>query len=222
MEPGEIIKKAREKKDWSQKDLADRVGISQPAIKKIEAGDTRQSKFIPKIARVLDIDIAEIDRSLQELATFAETQRSDPVQELPMVSDRPADFPVYASAEGGPGEIIRSTDPVDFVPRPTHLLRVRDAYGLLVTGDSMAPEYRSGEMAIVEPRLPIESGEVYIFYSENNGEARATIKFLRRSSEDKWFLSQHNPAEGQSHDFTLSRKTWIMAHRVTGKYRRRF
>lgn len=45
MEPGEIIRRAREAKGWSQRELSGRIGISQPAIKKIEAGETTQSKF---------------------------------------------------------------------------------------------------------------------------------------------------------------------------------
>jgi transcriptional regulator with XRE-family HTH domain len=67
MQPGEIIKEAREKRKWSQKDLGDRVGISQPAIKKIEAGDTTQSKFLPKIAQILELDLATLDSSLNSV-----------------------------------------------------------------------------------------------------------------------------------------------------------
>ena len=38
MEPREIIRDARERHNWSQKDLADRAGVSQVAIVKIESG----------------------------------------------------------------------------------------------------------------------------------------------------------------------------------------
>jgi len=214
MQPGEIIRQAREQRGWSQKDLGDRVGISQPAIKKIEAGDTTKSKFFPKIAQVLDLDLALLDPSL--------TSQSIPMMlERPFITDGRPDFKVYASAEGGPGEIVRSSDPVDFIPRPTHLVHVKDAYGLLVTGDSMWPEYKSGQMAIVEPSLAVIPDEVYIFYAERDGEARATIKHLRRATGDRWLVTQHNPPEGGARDFSLSRKEWSIAHRVTGKYARR-
>ena len=211
MEARQIIENAREAKGWSQKDLADRVGISQVAIQKIETGKTTQSKFLPKIAQVLGIDLATLDQSLSARSTASDS---------PFVDGRP-DFPVYSSAEGGPGEIIRSTDPVEFVPRPLDLLHVRDAYGLLITGNSMAPEYKAGETATVEPHLPIVSDEVYVFYAEKNGEARATIKHLRRATSDNWLVKQHNPPEGMSEDFALPRKVWGIAHRVTGKRTRR-
>lgn len=131
------------------------------------------------------------------------------------------DFPVYASAEGGPGEIIRSTDPVDWVPRPAPVASVRGAYGLLITGESMFPEYQAGETAIVDPNLPVVGAAVYVFYAERDGEARATIKHLRRAAGDSWHVKQWNPPDGAKADFTLSRKEWAKAHRVLGKYSRR-
>lgn len=212
MEPGQIIREAREKRRLSQKDLADLIGISQPAVKKIEAGETAQSKFLPKIAQVLELDLSLLDSALAPQPALP--------AERPLLPGRP-DFRIFASAEGGPGEIIRSAEPVDFVPRPTHLVHVRDAYGLFITGSSMEPEYKSGEMAIVEPSMPIIAGEVYVFYAERLGEARATIKHLRRATADRWLVSQHNPPEGMSKDFPLSRKEWGIAHRVTGKFARR-
>jgi phage repressor protein C with HTH and peptisase S24 domain len=214
MQPGEIIKEARERKGWSQKQLGDRVGISQPAVKKIEDGATTRTKFLPKIAQVLELDLANLDASLS--SQMVEEAPPSPLQ----TTGRP-DFRIYASAEGGPGEIIRSPEPVDFVPRPTHLLHVRDAYGLLITGSSMEPEYNAGEMAIVEPSMPLIAGEVYIFYAERHGEARATIKKLRRATADNWLVTQHNPPEGKAKDFILSRREWTIAHRVTGKFTRR-
>lgn len=196
----------------SQKDLADRVGISQPAIKKIEAGDTQQSKFLARIAQILELDLSTLDSAISSPQLL---------EDRPFNRDGRPDFKIYASAEGGAGEIIRSVDPVDFVPRPTHLLHVRDAYGLFITGTSMEPEYKGGEMAIVEPSMPLVSGEVYVFYAERHGEARATIKHLRRATADKWLVSQHNPPDGMAKDFTLPRKDWTVAHRVTGKFTRR-
>jgi phage repressor protein C with HTH and peptisase S24 domain len=110
---------------------------------------------------------------------------------------------------------------VDFMARPAPLIHVRDSYGLLITGTSMEPEYRQGDTALVNPHLPVIQGEVYIFYAEKAGEARATIKYLRRVSADKWLLSQHNPPDGMAKDFTLARREWQWAHRVIGKYSRR-
>lgn len=216
MEPGEIVRSEREKRGWSQDQLAKRVGISQPAIKKIEDGDTRQSKFLPKIAQVLAVDLALLDLSLNGKDSPAVPPEIIPAAQL--IGSR--DFPIHAAAEGGPGEIIVDSAPVDFEPRPFRLIHVREAYGLLITGTSMEPEYRPGDTALINPHLPHVGGEVYIFYAEREGEARATIKGLRRVMDEKWLVSQHNPPIGGSKDFTLSRREWQWAHRVMGKYTR--
>ena len=214
MEAGEIIRRRREELGWSQAQLGNRVGISQPAIRKIEAGDSRHSKFLPKVAQVLGIPLVELDASLGGVVLPPAPDASTPR----ILGER--DFPVHASAEGGPGQIIVSADAVDFMARPAPLIHVRDAYGLLITGTSMEPEYRQGDTALVNPHLPVIPGEVYIFYAEKEGEARATIKYLRRATAEKWLLSQHNPPEGMSRDFALPRKDWQWAHRVIGKYSR--
>src|ERR1700704_6413553 len=135
VEPGEIIRRRREELGWSQAHLGNRVGISQPAIKKIEAGDSRHSKFLPKIAQVLAIPLSDLDLSLTGVVAA-------PAPEGRILGER--DFPVHASAEGGPGQIIVSHDAVDFMARPAPLIHVRDSYGLLITGTSMEPEYRPG------------------------------------------------------------------------------
>ena len=56
--------------------------------------------------------------------------------------------------------MIRSVDPVDWVPRPAPVAHINDAYCMLISGDSMFPEFRPGDSAIVNPRLPIVGGEV--------------------------------------------------------------
>ena len=117
-------------------------------------------------------------------------------------------------------EFIRSTDPIDFIPRPAPVAHVREAYGLVITGESMVPEYKPGETALINPLLPVMGGEVHVFYSDLQGEARATIKHLRRATATEWLVTQHNPPKGKPKEFSLSRKEWHTAHRVFGKHAR--
>ncbi len=93
---------------------------------------------------------------------------------------------------------------MDYAPRPVPLAQVPRAYGLLVVGSSIWPEYREGDPALIHPHLPHVGGEVYVFYAEKEGEARASIKLLRRASPSEWLVSQHNPAR----DFSLPRAEW--------------
>lgn len=218
MNAGDSIRSAREAKGWSQAQLANRVGISQPAIKKIEAGQTDHSKFLPKIAKLLDLDLADLDPSLKG-GVEAEITEREVLADAQIMG--PVDFPIHVSAEGGPGEVIVSTDPIDYMARPAPLIYVRKAYGVIVTGSSMEPEYRQGDIALVNPHTPYESDAVHIFYAKQAGTDRATIKHLRRATADQWLVTQWNPPAGMPHDFALSRDEWRLAHRVIGKYSKR-
>jgi phage repressor protein C with HTH and peptisase S24 domain len=121
-----------------------------------------------------------------------------------LVGDR--DLPVFGTAQGGSGALIVTDDAVDWVVRPDPLLRVKDGYGMIVTGDSMDPVHKHGSIALVNPHLPWRPGDTCIFRSHNNetGDNLAIIKELRRYTDDLWYVRQYNPPR----DFTLKRSEW--------------
>ena len=47
--------------------------------------------------------------------------------------------PIYSAAMGGKGHIIIDTNPIEEARPPDELRRVRDAYGILIVGESMVP-----------------------------------------------------------------------------------
>jgi transcriptional regulator with XRE-family HTH domain len=210
-EIGETVANARNLKGWSQEKLADEAGgIGQSTVDRVEKGDfKRMPSHLPQICGALGIPLPALGNG-------------NPVGRPIYAPPRPgvADFPVYSAAEGGPGEIIVTADPIAFLPRPAPLAHVKDSYGLNITGTSMIPEYNPGETALVNPLLPPVGGEVHIFYAERAGEARATIKQLRRVTATEWLVHQHNPAPRKPQDFALTRREWQWAHRVIGKYSR--
>ena len=207
---------AREAKGLSQPGLAKLAGCSQQLIGALETGATKSTKFLPKIAHALEVDPGILDTDWAGISLPPEPPPEIIAESALLMPGR--DFPIYASVEGGPGEIIRSTDPVDWHPRPAQVAHVKNAYGLFVVGESMAPEFDPGDIALVNPILPAMAGKPCIFYAEKDGEARATIKRYQRATADKWHVYQHNPPRGGTHEFTLSRKEWSICHRVLGKY----
>lgn len=214
-EIGKRIRDARELKGISQEDVAEVVGGGQSTIGRIEAGDfKRLPSVLPAVVRMLGLNMDELD---PQLAGIPPAPPGSMVTRV--LGDE--DFKVYASAEGGPGEILLSTDPIEVIPRPSVVANIREAYGLIITGTSMFPEFRHGETAIVNPLLPFQPGEVHIFYAEREGAARASIKELRRATADNWLVTQHNPPEGKAKDFSMPRREWRWIHRVLGKYSRR-
>jgi phage repressor protein C with HTH and peptisase S24 domain len=218
MESGNLIKTERLKRHWSQARLGKEVGLSQPAIKKIEDGDTTKSKYLPKIAK-LDQTLSQnghgninpqrrvnADGSNQSLQTIS--------GDLLMGRQ---DLPVYSIVQGGRGTLVLSSEPFTSIARPQNLLGLKDAYGVLVKGNSMAREFNEGDIAYVDPHKPPRSGDPCVFQSHNeDGGVQATIKYLARSpdaSDAVWYVEQTNPPK----KFTLKKDEWQLCHVATGK-----
>jgi phage repressor protein C with HTH and peptisase S24 domain len=82
------------------------------------------------------------------------------------------------------------------------------AYALEISGDSMEPVYRDGDMVIVSPAAPIRRGDRVILRT-SRGEAMA--KQLVRRSARRIELRSLNP-EHPDYSFDLSEVAWM--HRI--------
>lgn len=145
-------------------------------------------------------------------------ERKPPIENLITKVEAPLgarDLPVFAAVEGGDGDLVVSTEPVELVPRPWYLGEVKDGFGVIVTGESMYPAYEPGDTAIVNPRLPYMRGKIHIFTAESeNSHFKATIKKLVGATDKHWKVEQFNPPKV----FELDRSIWTNARRVVGKY----
>jgi phage repressor protein C with HTH and peptisase S24 domain len=126
------------------------------------------------------------------------------------------DLPVFGTAQGGSGgSLIMSNEAVDWVTRPAPLLRVRDGYGMIVSGDSMYPKIENGATALINPHLPPRAGDTCVFRRHmDDGTVLAIVKLLRRFTDDLWLVHQFNPKK----DFPLKRSEWQVCHVVIGSY----
>lgn len=209
VEIGKAVLARRGELSWSQERLAALAGSSQSTIDRIEKGEfKRLPSDLPKILAALGIlitgNVISWDKSGYRLPpTFMGNN----------------DLPVYAAAEGGQGEMVVNTDPIELVPRPWYLKNVKEGYAVLITGESMVPAFEPGDLAIINPRLPYARGkDVILVAAETGGEFRASIKRLLSWNDNHWKLRQFNPPQGQQSEFTLTRKEWPKALRVVGKY----
>jgi phage repressor protein C with HTH and peptisase S24 domain len=125
-----------------------------------------------------------------------------------------ADLPIYGTALGSDIDFVATggatvavqqatldmTDAIDFVRRPAALERRRDAYAVIVAGDSMYPRFQDGEIAVVDPRRPPAPGQdVIVQLADDNGHdgtdrvVCVLIKRLVRRSASWVELEQFNP-----------------------------
>lgn len=190
------------------------------------------------IAAILDVPEDELrgpstplpKRSYEKKATSTRESLVDPFTHLPQsqsasplraipnseVFGTVVDLPVFGTAQGGhEGALIVSELAVDWVARPTVLLRVRDGYGMIVSGDSMSPEHKAGSIALVNPHLPARVGDSCIFRSHaDDGTNLAMVKEYRGQTETHWKVRQHTPPK----DFQLRKSEWQIVHRTVGNY----
>lgn len=199
---GNQLRDARKAAGLTLERVAGEVGLSVSQISRIETG-TREPRQV------------DVERML---ALYGQPP-PPPVALRSQYNPPPAflgerDLPIYAAAEGGSGAMVVYTDAIDMVARPWYVGTVKDAYGVLVVGDSMDPAFRAGEIAVVHPRLqPQPSQDIILVRGEEHGAFDAIIKFLIKQEQHRWYVRQYNPRK----DFWLDKKEWPKALRVVGK-----
>lgn len=225
MEAGKLIRAERLNRGWSQAELGKRVGISQPAVKKIEDASTNKSKHLPRIAQELGIPLAKLDPSLSRShnhangsGTGTEVVGNPTLQIIPNEQLMgKLDLPVFSIVQGGRGALVLSNEPYTTIARPHNLLGIKDAYGVLVKGNSMALEFNEGDIAYIDPHRHPREGDPCVFQCHSDhGEVQAILKYLARSpdaSDVLWYVKQTKPAKR----FTLKKSDWQICHVAVGK-----
>lgn len=204
----ENLTRLRKARGLSQERLAKDAGVRQNTVAAIESGKTKRTRYAPELARALKVKVTDLVPEPEE------TKDLIPAPELVGAPD----LPVYGSVEAGEGGIVVTNDPVDSVRRPAPLQRVRDGYGVIVHGESMAPLIRPGDIVLVHPHLPPRREDWCIFRFDHDGEFRATIKEYCSQTDTVWKVKRYQPKE---EEFTLKKKDWPECHVIVGKYNRR-
>jgi len=127
------------------------------------------------------------------------------------------DLPVFGVAQGGKGAMVLTSEPVDWISRPVSLSRVRDGYGIIITGDSMSPAVEAGSTSLVNPNLPPRPNDICVFRGiAADATVLVCIKRLVRESADLWHVMQHNPKK----TFTLKKSDWQTCHVTVANFYR--
>lgn len=116
---------------------------------------------------------------------------------LPENNTLPRDLPVFGVAIGGTeGDFNFNGTVVDYVRRPPSLMKIRNAFGVYVIGDSMSPRFDHGDLVFVHPGRPPQPGNDVIveLHGEHGAPGPCYIKRLVRRSADRIVLAQFNPA----------------------------
>jgi repressor LexA len=152
MTMGEIIKNNRNKLNLSQEELGARLGVNKAAVQKWESGrvENIKRKTIQKLSGLFGITPSEV-------MGFGESYEKI-LNKLPLYN-----IPVSAGngewlSEGHEYELIS----LENVPPEAD-------FCLKVHGDSMEPMYSDGDIVFIKSNVIVESGQIGIFYLNNEG-----------------------------------------------------
>lgn len=185
---GERLRQSRKNRGWSQLQLAEKAGVNQATISKIERGDQDQSVHTPILAATLCVDtlwLATGDGpSGQELMAVGDTVEAAPwpLGQVPLISHVQAGKWCEAVDNFHPG------DAEEWVPAPAK--HSRHAYALRVIGSSMEPRFKEGEIVVVDPEIAADSGRFVV--AKRLGTQEVTLKQLVIEAGES-YLKAMNP-----------------------------
>ncbi|HFF8937686.1 helix-turn-helix domain-containing protein [Serratia marcescens] len=157
------VKTRREELGLTQTGAAEKAGIKQQSWQAIEDGKTQKPRNIIGIAKALDCDPAW----LLQGGAFKPVSELN-ARRVPLISYVQAG----ALAENRPIEDIEG----EFEYVMTDMDLSAHSFALRIVGDSMEPDFKEGDVIIIDPEVEPSPGE---FVVAKNGNHEATFKKYR-------------------------------------------
>jgi SOS-response transcriptional repressor LexA len=188
----------------SREAISKEAGLSRDYLRKMGTRSPKGSgnlAAISKIEKALGFEGGEL---------LAEITKADPDEGAKSITGEirrakvkrgltehhPRDLPVVGRASGALANgLIIDNDAVDLVFRPPALSGIDQAYAIYVTGESMVPLHKPGDLCFVHPGRPCLRGDSVIIQLKH-GESKPIegyIKTFIRANEEWIIAQQYNP-----------------------------
>ncbi|NRA88538.1 MAG: helix-turn-helix domain-containing protein [Rhizobiales bacterium] len=185
------IRALRRQAKLSQTELAERMGLTRNSIAKWENGTNQPSlKNLQRLSTILKTKIDPIPTP-ESAANNGHKQVLELGEKLPIFGYTQGNTLVFAN-------LIKT--PIGYIQKPQTLTNYKDLYCIYITGDSMSPEHKNGDLRIVTPHLPYNNGDTVVFVVKDpvTGTETSYIQTYFNSSTTKNGLElatfgQHNP-----------------------------
>lgn len=176
--------------------LARKAGLDPTAFnpsKRISADGRPRWPSTESIAKILDATGARLDDFVRLVRRQAPVLRA--LEGKPYPARRA--LPILGFAQAGAGGFFDdggfpAGQGWDEVPFP--LMRDEHAYALEVSGDSMLPLYRDGDIIIVSPTAQVRRGDRVVV---KTAEGEVMAKILKRRTAKTLELASINPEHGE-------------------------
>jgi len=165
---GDVVRRLRAERDWTQKQLSEASGLSQTDIARIENGVTRRpsAKTVGRLSRALGIEIEDLEMYSREGRQPEAVREAKPTVEIPAVTLDAVEVPVLADMHA-PGE------PIEYAYLPSHKAAGKNIVGVKIRG-SCLEQYgvKDGEILFIDKDLPPEVGRYLLCYNNSDEHPR--------------------------------------------------
>lgn len=167
MKLAELLKTYRVEHRISAREFAKSIGVSNTYISLIEKGETKSPTFdmLKKIAKGMSLDVDELVNMLDDDTIVSVRPKTMSGIRIPVLGRVIAGIPIEAVEEI-----------IDYEEIAESLAKTGEFFALQIKGDSMEPEMREGDIAIVRKQETAETGNIAIVLV--NGDD-ATVKKVR-------------------------------------------
>lgn len=191
------LRAVRERTGLSQKEFAKKIGYEIGVVQAIEERGARiTERMAEKIAAKFLIDIDELLDGSDSPRLMDESGRSGTFGATPNVDLPPGKraryVPLLSWAQAGGLDAAHVDDAYSYEGTLAVNVSDRKAFGVTIRGDSMIPELREGDDAIVCPTWQPRNGDTVIART-TTGDVMCKV-FQSKEGGQRVILSSYNPA----------------------------
>ena len=212
---GARVKAQRNKKGWSQSDLAKRADLSQGAISQLENGSSENSRHLSAIAKALGVSTEHLTEGIEQTSSH-----KDLLQDYVMVGDSTGgditphsddyvmidQYDVVGSCGNGhlmgdvavKGGLVFKRDWINAMGIHSDNLAT-----IYAQGDSMSPTIENGQVLLVDKSaIQPQSTKIYIICIDGQLYIKRLINLY-----DRWVMRSDNPDKSSYPDIEISSDT---------------
>ena len=175
------LKSARLESGKTQAEVAEAVGISQPAYQALESGKNQKSAFLPQIAELLEVDAywlqTGIDKSNNQYQRTLESNVQSTDKKLRKI-------PVLDFVQAGSWRevVYDGINPMGWTYTSYQGINPDEIFSVTVSGLSMSPRFNPNDELVVDPNLATQPGD---FVIACNNDYDVTFKKYRVTGYDE-------------------------------------
>lgn len=174
---GDVIRRMREERGWTQQQLSSHSGLSRSYISLLEIGeiDKPSGKVLTRLAHAFRMSMEEMMRAMGYLPGTSAGPRRRGIDEIleEARAAAPMAVPLIEEPAGaGPGQMV-----IDYVYLSPTVGRGRNMFAISVKGSSMAPRIEEGDIVVVDRDARPQDGQTVVAMT---GDRVLLNRFVRK------------------------------------------